>query len=221
MAGEGGSPPWWRPFRPPTATTGGGSAGTASLGAGLYLGGLALGVIALGVFLWSAGLSPADPAFWPAREAAFATAAVGLSAFLLGVNLLLPVGRRTIFAAAGGELLCLGAVGFFVRAYPAAWGLAGAADATVPAIALYATGLSAIAGSTWIGLRGAVSSRDGDTGDAATETGGPDREAEERAVTPERGPFLGGRSTDADAAPLEALESDCLRRLFRDHDDDG
>lgn len=204
------------------AKIGVGSPGSARLGAGLYLGGLALGAVALGVFLWSAALKADDPAFWHAREAAFGLAAVGLPAFLTGVALLLQSDRRSTLAAGVGGVLCLGAVAMFVRSYPAGWDLSRAADATVPAIVLYAAGLAAITGSTWQGLRGTVAARN-EHGDPAPAPAGDARShrMETGPADPsDREPTAATRSSEADGAPVEDLESDCLRRLFRDHEND-
>ena len=210
-------------------------------GVGLCLAGLGVGAVALVVFLWSAGLGVDDPAYWPAREAAFALAAVALPAFLLGVVLLLPVDRRPVLAAGVGGLLCLAAVAVFVWAYPARWDLARATDATAPAVALYAAGVAVVAGSTWAGLRAAPTARDGlrdvDDGSngpiAAHERPGPGRASapEPRTADHPDGP-TGSRDPDAppaaDPRPAAGADGgtvadagrDRLRRLFREHDAD-
>lgn len=176
-------------------------------GLGLFLGGLVLGALALVVFLSSSALAVSDPAFWLAREAAFATAAVGLPAFLLGVVLLLPVGGRPAIAAASGGLLCLVAVFVFVWAYPTRWDLIRSTDATAPAVALYALGLGAIAASTWSGLRRAV----GAAGrDPLRTADGPTR----RSVADGTGEPGDGRQSERRRGAGAASLSDCLRRLF-------
>lgn len=176
-------------------------------GLGLFLGGLALGALALVVFLSSSALAVSDPAFWPAREAAFATAAVGLPVFLLGVVLLLPVDGRPAIAAASGGLLCLVAVLVFVWAYPTRWDLVRSTDATAPAVGLYAVGLGAIAASTWSGLRRAV-------GAAGRNPPRPADEPTRRSVADGTGEPGAGTPPERGRGAEAASLSDCLRRLF-------
>ena len=118
------------------------------VGFALFFGGIALGVVGLVVFLYSAGFDPAGDAFWQLREVALAAAFLGLPAFILSIVVLLPVGRRSTLAAAGGATVCLAAVGVFVAVYPQSWNVQFGADYSTEGIALYAAGLAVLVGAT-------------------------------------------------------------------------
>lgn len=121
-------------------------------GFGLFFGGIALGVTGLAVFLWSTRVPGGEPFFWQLRELAIGLAFVGLPAFVLSVVVLLPVGRRTVFAGIGGTAVCLVAVALFVAVYPQHWNVQGAADFSARGIALYAAGLAVLVASTGAAL---------------------------------------------------------------------
>jgi len=139
-------------------------------GFALFFGGIALGVLGVLLFLWSATVGESPGFQYALREVAGASGAVGLPVLLLGVTVLLPVDRRTMYAALAGTVVCLLGVGWFVAAYPQAWNVDAARDASAQVVALYAAGVVAVVGATGAALVGHHLKRagveaDGDAGD--------------------------------------------------------
>ncbi|MEF8842049.1 MAG: hypothetical protein V5A62_10545 [Haloarculaceae archaeon] len=112
------------------------------LGFGLFFAGVALGLGGLALFLAERGLFAGR--IWWIREAAFAAGALGLPGLLLGTVVLLPVDRRALYGSAAGAAVCLGAVGFFLYAYPWEWNVTSGADYSAIGVAVYAVGLVAV-----------------------------------------------------------------------------
>jgi hypothetical protein len=126
------------------------------------------------LFLWSATVS--ETSFeYVLREIAAASGATGLPVLLLGVTVLLPVRRRSMYAALVGTLVCLGGIALFVSAYPVNWNVAAARDMSAEVVALYTVGLVAVVASTGSSLvghrveRATVASTDGSDGEDDTE----------------------------------------------------
>ncbi len=124
------------------------------LGFGLFFGGIALGSVGLVLFLWSAGVEPGSAFYWALRQVAIVFAALGLPTAMVGIVVLLPVGRRVLYAAGGGLAVCLLAMAFFLSVYPSNWNVQSAADYSAQGIALYAGGLAIAAASTAAALVG-------------------------------------------------------------------
>jgi hypothetical protein len=112
------------------------------LGFGLFFAGVALGLGGLVLFLVERGLF--DGRVWWIREVAFVAGALGLPGLLLGTVVLLPVDRRALYAAAAGGVVCLGAVGVFVYAYPWRWNVTSGADYSATGVAVYSLGFVAV-----------------------------------------------------------------------------
>ena len=112
------------------------------LGFGLFFAGVALGLGGLVLFLAERGLF--DGRVWWIREVAFAAGALGLPGLLLGTVVLLPVDRRALYGSAAGGAVCLGAVGFFVYAYPWQWNVTSGADYSATGVGVYSVGLVAV-----------------------------------------------------------------------------
>lgn len=123
------------------------------VGFALFFGGIALGVLGVLLFLWSATVSEASFEY-VLREIAAASGATGLPVLLLGVTVLLPVRRRSMYAALVGTVVCLGGIGLFVSAYPESWNVAAARDMSAEVVALYTVGLVAVVASTGSSLVG-------------------------------------------------------------------
>lgn len=121
------------------------------VGFGLFFGGVALGVLGLVLFLIERGVAGGGAVWW-LREVAFAIAALGLPAVLLGVVVLLPVDRGPLYVAGAGTLACLVAVAIFVSVYPRHWNVIGARDYSTLGVTVYAAGLVAVVGSTGAAL---------------------------------------------------------------------
>ncbi len=154
------------------------------LGFGLFFAGVALGLGGLVLFLAERGLF--DGRVWWIREAAFAAGALGLPGLLLGTVVLLPVDRRALYGSAAGGAICLGAVGFFVYAYPWRWNVTSGADYSATGVGVYSVGLVAVVAAAGAALvsyhveraKGPVAAAD-----AGTDADGDD---DEPAVTDEQ-----------------------------------
>lgn len=121
-------------------------------GFGLFFAGIALFAVGVATFLWSASLSPDDRYTYAVREVAAVASAVGLPALLSGAVVLLPVDRRTVYAAGAGSAVCLAAVGVFVRAYPDNWNWVSPVDYTAEGVAVYSLGLVVVIAATGAAL---------------------------------------------------------------------
>jgi hypothetical protein len=115
------------------------------VGFALFFGGVALGAVGIVVFLLSGTVS--GMTVYEYREVASVAAAASLPVILLGVVVLLPGNRRVTAAALVGSLVCAGAIGLFVWAYPNAWNVNGT-DYSLQGVAIYAVGLVAVVGAT-------------------------------------------------------------------------
>lgn len=123
------------------------------VGFGLFFGGIALGVVGILLFLWSAAIT--DVGFeYVLREIAASSAAIGLPVLLLGVTVLLPVRRRSMYAALVGTLVCVGGIALFVSAYPVNWNVPAARDMSAEVVAVYAVGLVSVVAATGSSLVG-------------------------------------------------------------------
>lgn len=111
------------------------------LGFGLFFGGIALGALGLLVFLVGNTYADTTLVFYQFREVAIALVGVGAPAFFMSIPVLLPVGRKTQYAAAAGGVVTLVAVGIFAWAYPYHWNVAGR-DESVLGVSTYAVGLA-------------------------------------------------------------------------------
>jgi hypothetical protein len=112
------------------------------LGFGLFFAGVALGLAGLALFLIEQSAAFAGDVWWM-REVAFVAGALGLPGLLLGTVVLLPVDRRALYAATAGGVVCLGAIGVFVWAYPWNWNVDGA-DYSAVGASVYALGFVAV-----------------------------------------------------------------------------
>lgn len=149
------------------------------LGFGLFFGGIALASLGLVLFLWSAGVEAGSAFYWALRQVAIVFAALGLPAGMVGIVVLLPVGRRALYAAGGGLAVCLLAMAFFLSVYPSNWNVQSAADYSAQGIALYAGGLAIVAASTGTALVAHQLER------SRSSTGGGERD-EGETITDER-----------------------------------
>ncbi|PSQ17586.1 permease [Halobacteriales archaeon QS_8_69_26] len=121
------------------------------LGFGVFFGGIALLGIALALFL-VAGTNPArSPAYFAWAGPAYALGMIAVPATLVGVVVLLPVEDRALYGSLGGAAVTTLAVAWFWTAYPQDWNGYGA-DLTVPVVAVYAVGLTAVVGATGAAL---------------------------------------------------------------------
>lgn len=121
------------------------------LGFGLFIGGIALLGAALVLFLW-AGLFEARTAEYFVRAGpAYGAGMLAVPITLLGIVVLLPVENKALYASLAGSLVTLGAVAGYAFAYPDHWNGYGA-DYTIPVVAVYALGLTAVVASTGAAL---------------------------------------------------------------------
>lgn len=183
-----------------------------------------LGILGLVLFIWSGMLQQGTSLFWLVREAAFALAAIVLPTFILSILGLLPVGRRSVATAAVGAMICATAVGVFVWAYPHHWNVGGPREYSLHGSLLYAVGLIVITvpvGSAMVLHLGQMPSRS--TLREPSSGRGPAARPSEGHQT-RRGPTdadrASARSRHPDGGTYSNLESECLRRLFREYDRD-
>ncbi|APW99019.1 permease [Halobiforma lacisalsi AJ5] len=120
------------------------------VGFGLFLGGIGLAVVALLLFLWSTTLEARTATYFAWVQPAYAIAMLSVPATLLGVVVLLPSERRTLYTSVAGVAITVAAVVGFLLAYPDDW-LYGA-DYSVEVVATYAVGLAGVAASTGAAL---------------------------------------------------------------------
>ncbi len=120
------------------------------LGFGVFFAGLGLGLVGLVLFAIERGLLAGD-VFW-LRQLAFATGALGLPLVFGSVVVLLPADRRALYVAAGGLIMTLVAIAFFVAVYPDNWNFG--ADYSLQGVAIYAVGLVSVLAATGSALVG-------------------------------------------------------------------
>ncbi|MFB6136292.1 MAG: permease [Halobacteriaceae archaeon] len=145
------------------------------VGFALFFGGISLGILGIVLFLWSATVS--SPEFeYQLREIAASSGAVGLPTLLLGVTVLLPVRRRSMYAALAGTLVCVAGTALFVSAYPVNWNVPGPRDMSAQIVAVYAVGLVSVVAATGSSLVGHRVERAAVGG--AAGAGGDDEEGE-------------------------------------------
>ncbi len=122
-----------------------------NLGFALFLGGIGLAIIALSLFLWSTTLETRSMTYYRWVRPAYALAMVSLPIMMLGIVVLLPSEKRTLYSSIGGGAITIVATLGFLYAYPEDWYFYGQ-DYTVEVIATYAVGLAAITASTGAAL---------------------------------------------------------------------
>ena len=137
------------------------------LGFGLFFCGICLGIAGIAGFGIEQTM-PSKPVFW-LRELAFGLVALSLPALLVGVTVLLPVDRRTTYVAAGGAVVTVLAVVFFVSVYPGNWNIKGSADATIEGVLFYTAGLVPVVAATAAALVGYHVERTQDLGEPTEE----------------------------------------------------
>lgn len=117
-------------------------------GFGLFFVGLGLIVIGTVVFLYSATLPQDELSTYAIREVAAVAGAIGLPALLSSIVVLLPVDRRILAVAGLGSLVCLGATGLFVWAYPFHWNVVAPPDYSAQGVAVYSAGIVLVIAAT-------------------------------------------------------------------------
>ncbi|MDG5759382.1 permease [Natronococcus sp. A-GB1] len=124
------------------------------VGFGLFFGGIGIGATALLLFLWGSTYEARtlESAYYDLLQPAYALGLLSLPATMLGVVVLLPSDRRTLYAAAGGATITALAVAGFVYAYH--WYFVGDVDYTVEIVTTYAVGLTGLIASTGAALVG-------------------------------------------------------------------
>lgn len=151
------------------------------LGFALFFGGLGLGLVGLFLFVIERAVL-GGLVFW-LREIAFAIGAIGLPLVLVAVVVLLPADRRVMYVAAGGLVIVIASIGFFVAVYPSNWNY-GTPDYSLHGVTVYAVGLISVLAATGSSLVGYHIERVEDGTAAETE---PDAdEAAEPDVTDAR-----------------------------------
>jgi hypothetical protein len=121
------------------------------LGFGLFIGGIAILAIALGLFLWAGAYEPRTWDYWWRVGPAYGGGMLAVPLTLLGIVVLLPVENRALYASIAGTAVTVLAVAAFGFAYPHDWNGYGA-DYTIPIVATYALGLTAVVASTGAAL---------------------------------------------------------------------
>jgi hypothetical protein len=121
------------------------------VGFGLFLGGIGLAIVGLLLFLWGNTFEARSAGYFAWVGPAYALAMVALPVTMLGIVVLLPSERRTLYTSIAGVAVTVGAVLGFLAAYPHDWNGYGN-DYTVEIIATYAVGLAGIAASTGAAL---------------------------------------------------------------------
>lgn len=121
-------------------------------GFALFFGGIALWIVGVGLFLVSGALTTEISGYYAVREIAAVAGAVGLPALLSGIVVLLPVDRRALYLSGAGALVCLGAIGLFVWAYPYNWNVPVTPDYSAMGVAVYSVGLAGVIAATGAAL---------------------------------------------------------------------
>jgi hypothetical protein len=120
------------------------------VGFALFFGGLGVGLI--GLFLFAIERAALEGEVFWVREIAFSIGAVGLPLILVAVVVLLPADRRTMYVAAGGLVIVLASIVFFVSVYPSNWNYG--RDYSLHGVTIYAVGLITILAATGTALVG-------------------------------------------------------------------
>lgn len=116
-------------------------------GFGLFFAGITLSVAGVLVFLVSTTMPESGSFVWQLREIASTLVAIGFPVFLFSFLVLLPVDPRAVYGAGVGGVICLGAVGLFVYAYPYHWNVPGQ-DYSPLGVVIYAIGGVILAAAT-------------------------------------------------------------------------
>jgi hypothetical protein len=117
----------------------------------LFFAGIALALVTLVLFVYSSQF-PGGPRFFVWRRLAYVGAMLSLPVTMLGITVLLPVGRRGVVGGAVGTVGIVVATGVFASVYPQQWNQVGATDYSVPIITGYAVGLAVVLASTGAAL---------------------------------------------------------------------
>ncbi|MES3517109.1 MAG: hypothetical protein PPP58_05525 [Natronomonas sp.] len=140
------------------------------VGFALFFGGLAMGIVALALFAIERGRFEGSE-FW-LRQLAFAVGALGLPILLFGIVVLLPVNKRAGYAAAGGLVISIVAVAFFVAVYPEFWNHDSARpDYSLQGVTIYAVGIISTIAATAAALVSYHIERVSEVSDAAPGDG--------------------------------------------------
>ena len=121
-------------------------------GFALFFGGIAIGFAGVVLFLVSDAITADEMGLYAVRQVAAVAGAVGLPALLSGVVVLLPVDRRALYLTAAGSVVCLGAIGLFVWAYPYHWNVSGSPDYSATGAGIYSLGLAGVVAATGAAL---------------------------------------------------------------------
>ncbi|AGB37499.1 DUF7139 domain-containing protein [Natronococcus occultus] len=123
-------------------------------GFALFFGGIGIGVTALLLFLWGSTYEARtlESAYYDLLQPAYALGLLSLPATMLGVVVLLPSDRRTLYGAVGGAMVAVLAVAGFLYAYPRNWYFVGDVDYTVEVVTTYAVGLTGLVAATGAAL---------------------------------------------------------------------
>lgn len=124
------------------------------VGFSLFFGGIGIGATALLLFLWGSTYEARtlESAYYDLLQPAYALGLLSLPATMLGVVVLLPSDRRTLYGAVGGAAVAALAVAGFLYAYPRHWYFVGDVDYTVEVVTAYAVGLTGLVAATGAAL---------------------------------------------------------------------
>lgn len=122
------------------------------LGFGLFFVGVALAVIAGITFVTGvAAFGYREGSYFAFANVAFVAAMLSLPVLLLGIDILLPVERKAVFASVGGVLVTVGATAAFSWYYPSQWAEFGAST-MLTILGTYGVGLAVVAAATGAAL---------------------------------------------------------------------